>query len=394
MKQVNKFYLSSFLKNQTYFTPILILFLQINHLTFQQIFWVFTIGTIASFILEIPSGIFADMYGKKKAIIISWFILTASLIVFGFSNVFYMFIIAQVLWEIGNSFRSGSETAYVYDYLKQNNENNPMYKVVKVNQKVSARIGESIATAIGSLIVVYVNSLYGNNIGYNVVFFVAAVPAFFNFINVSTWVKIKEKDRGNRGLSESIVVTKKSFKEIVLTKRVLILTINIMIFTAVLAALNKFIQPYMIEAGVPIAAFGIIYSIALVLTAFIVKLSQKYEDKISQRKLINMLTLFAVVPAIILGFGFVALIGVILFFVIIIIENIRSPIAKDEFHSNISSETRATSGSILTLANSFGKIIILPIAGYYADVYSMSIAILIMGIILLINGLIFYVRKR
>ena len=54
MKQVNKFYLASFLKNQTYFVPIMVLFFQDLGLNYSQIFWVFTVGSIFSFIIEIP----------------------------------------------------------------------------------------------------------------------------------------------------------------------------------------------------------------------------------------------------------------------------------------------------------------------------------------------------
>ena len=52
MKQVKKFYLTSFFKNQTYFTPILILFLQFNHLNYKEIFWVLWIIQTMIFILN------------------------------------------------------------------------------------------------------------------------------------------------------------------------------------------------------------------------------------------------------------------------------------------------------------------------------------------------------
>ena len=145
MKQSTKFYLTSFLKNQTYFTPILILFLQLNHLNFQEIFWIFTIGSIFSLIVEIPTGIFADLYGKKKSIIISKLGIFVSYVLFGISNNFWMFLLSQVMFELGNSFRTGTETAYAYDYLKQNSKTNPTYTEVKGKQKFWARVSESLA---------------------------------------------------------------------------------------------------------------------------------------------------------------------------------------------------------------------------------------------------------
>ncbi|MEJ2252114.1 MAG: MFS transporter [Candidatus Lokiarchaeota archaeon] len=120
MRQVTKFYLTSFLKNQTYFTPILILFLQAATLNYLEIFWVFTIGSITSLIIEIPTGIIADLFGKRRSIIISKFGIFISFFVYGLSSTFWMFVLAQVLYQLGNSFRSGTETAYTYDFLLQN----------------------------------------------------------------------------------------------------------------------------------------------------------------------------------------------------------------------------------------------------------------------------------
>ncbi|MFP4111974.1 MAG: MFS transporter [Candidatus Woesearchaeota archaeon] len=387
MDQIKKFYITSFLKNQTYFTPILIVFLQAQNLDYQQIFWVFTIGSIASFLLEIPTGIIADLYGKKKSVIISKFGIFLSFIIFGFAKSFWLFVLAQFMFEIGNSFRSGTETAFVFDYLEQNKERKgvPKYTEVKGKQKFWARAGESIATAAGGMI--------ASRLGYSWVFFIAAVPAFINFILAISWEDIKER-KEKINLKSSINHAKESLIEIATNKSLRRITINIMIFTSVLAALNKFIQPYMTNANIPIEWFGFIYAGSLALTALAVRYSYLIEDRFGKRKTINVLSLLAVIPAVIIGLGFVSIIGVILFFAILIIENIRSPIANNYFHTRIKSFNRATLGSILEQLKSIGKIIILPVAGFFAESYSLYTAVLIMGGILLINSFFFYVKKR
>jgi MFS family permease len=387
MNQVWKFYLTSFLKNQTYFTPILILFLQFQNLTFQEIFWVFTIGSVFSFIIEIPTGIFADLYGKKRSIIISKFFIFVSYIIFGFSTTFWMFVVAQIVFELGNAFRSGTETAYVYDYLAQNKNKKgvPEYAEVKAKQKVYARIGESIATAIGGLIAA--------RYGFNWVFFVAAFPAFVNFILGITWEDIRER-KEKITIKSSWKHAKDSILYLLKTKKVLNITINITIFTSVLAALQKFIQPYMQDVGVNVEYFGFIYSGALLITAFAVSNAKHLKKFINTRKMINWLSFLAIIPLFIIGFEFISIIGVILFFLVVIIENIRSPFANDLFHKNVNSEQRATLGSILEQFKNVGKILILPVAGYFADVISMYSAILILGGLLTINALIFKIRKH
>lgn len=361
----------------------MILFLQFYHLSYQQVFWVFTVGSVFSFLIEIPTGVIADMYGKRKSIIFSKFLISGAFVLFGFSSTFWMFVLAQVIYELGQSFRSGTETAYAYDYLAQT-KGTPSYTEVKGKQKFYARVGESIATAVGGLIAAW--------LGYNAVFFFAAVPAFVNFLMNLTWVKIKEKRR-KIGLKSSYRFVAKSFGNF-RNMSLLRITLNIMIFTSVLAALNKFIQPYMADAGVPIQWFGFIYAGSLGLTALAVRYSYLLENRFGARKTMNWLSFFAVVPAVVIGLGFSSIAGVVLFFVVVIIENIRSPIANSEFHGRVKSNDRSTMGSILALSKSLGKIAILPLAGYFADAYSLPVAVLIMGVFLLFNALLFYIRKE
>lgn len=384
MNQITKFYLTSFLKNQTYFTPILIIFLQAQTLSFQQIFWVFTIGSILSFIIEIPTGVFADLYGKRRSIIISKLFIFISFVVFGFSETFWMFVIAQSLFELGNSFRTGTETAYVYDYIKQK-EKKITYTEVKGKQKFWARVGESIAAAAGGVIAAA--------IGFNWVFFIAAIPAFLNFLLAISWEEIKER-KGGVTFSESLEHAKQSVIGLFKNKDLLKVTINITLFTSVLAALTKFIQPYMVDANISIAWFGFIYSASLALTAVAVRYSYLIEKRFGTIKTINTLSFLAAIPILIIGFGYVSLIGVLLFFIVIIIENIRSPIANNEFHAHVKSEKRATLGSALSLSKNAGKIIILPLAGYFADIFSLYTSVLILGFILLINASLFYLRNK
>ena len=389
MNQIHKFYLTSFLKNQTYFTPIFIIFLQSHFLSLQEIFWVFTIGSIFSFIIELPTGVLADMHGKRKTIIIGKLILTGSYVFFGFSSTFWMFVGAQILFELGNALRSGTETGFVYDYIDQNKTKKnkiPGYTEVKGKQKFYARIGESIATFIGGFFAAW--------FGYNWVFFIAAVPALANFILAVSFEKIKETENKKVKLVESINHIKDSLFYLYKKKFLVRLVLNITIFSGVVAAIDKYIQPYMEAAGVPIEIFGIVYSVGLGLTAIGVRYSYLAENKFGTIPTINIATLIAVIPAILVGLGWISYIGVALLFIIIIIQNIRSPIANNLFNQNITSKQRATLISTLALMRELGKSIILPIAGWLTGAFSMYTAIFVLGIIILLNGLFFIIKKE
>ncbi len=383
MRQTTKFYLTSFLKNQTYFAPVFIIILQFYRLDFNEIFWVFTIGSIISVLIEIPTGIFADLYGKRRSIILSKFMIFVSYIIFGFAESFWLFVLAQAIFELGNSFRSGTETAYTFDYLKQN-KNQPSYTLVKGNQKFYARIGEAIASVLGGLIAKY--------LGYNMVFFIAAAPAFLNFLLALTWVHIEESNE-KVNWKGTVAHTKSALVRLYSEKKLFLVTMNIMIFTSVLAALTKFIQPYMQDAGIPLEWFGVIFAISLALAALSGKYAYLLERWMSKAKIFNYFSLLAFVPLAIIGFGFVSIIGVLLFFIVVIIENMRSPIGNNLFHELVDSKKRATFGSALSLSKSFGKIVLLPVIGFISESWSMYVSLLVLSGILLLNTLLFRIKE-
>lgn len=361
----------------------MVIFFQDLGLSYAEIFWVLTGGSMLSFFIEIPTGVIADLYGKRKSIIISKFIIALAFIAFGLAGGFWTLLLSNLIYELGKSFRSGTETAYVYDYL-DSDKTAPKYTRVKAGQKFYARLSESIATAAGG----FLATLWG----FNFVFFLAAIPAGFNFIQTLTWKKIPEH-HDKRGLVNSLKFIQRTFKTTWNNPGLPVIIINVALFTSSFVALATFVQPYMQNAGLPLKWFGLVYSGFLIIAAFLARFSSNLEKKFGGAKVMNVLTLGAVVPLIILGLGHVSFLGIGLFFIVLLVENMRSPIANSIFHERVESKQRATAGSILSLAKTAVQIALLPAIGYFADAFDIYTAILILAIPVLITGTIFHVRK-
>jgi MFS family permease len=387
MNQIKKFYLASFLKNQTYFIPIMVLFFQNLGLNYSQIFWIFTIGSVFSFIIEIPTGIFADMVGKRKSIIFSKLFIFISFVAFGLSFNFLTLLLANLLYELGKSFRSGTETAFVYDFLSEN-KNTPSYTEVKANQKFYARLSEAIGAGVGGFI--------AYRYGFNAVFFIASLPALVNFLQTLTWPHLKESQRKIKAsIKGGVLFAKGALKEVFSSDVVRRIAFNTALFSASILALDKFIQPYMKNAGIELQYFGVIYSGFLLLVAFLVRHASKLQNRFGGTKVINLISPISLVATLVIAFipGF-AWWGVAFFFLAIVVENLRSPIVNDLFHSNVSSKNRATTGSILSLLKSSSNLAIFPLIGYFADSYSINIAIFAISAVLLLALLFFKVPKK
>ena len=119
-RQYFKFCIYGFLKNLRFFDAFFILFLIEKGLSFTQIGILYAVREIFTSIFEIPSGIIADTFGRKNSLIGSFFIFIVSFYVFYISNDFWFFLIAFILYGIGDAFRSGAHKGMIMDYLKLN----------------------------------------------------------------------------------------------------------------------------------------------------------------------------------------------------------------------------------------------------------------------------------
>ena len=384
MKQITKFYISSFLKNQTYFVPVFIVILQFYQLNFTEIFLIFTISNVFKLFVEIPTWMFADIYGKRRSIQFSKLLIFFSFVWFWFSYNFWTFLVFQILYELWNAFRSGTETGYVYDYLQQN-PNNPSYTRVKGNQKFYARIWEGIATTLWWFIAAGIN--------YSAVFFAASIPAFINFLFALTWEEIYES---KKWITKTALINKfqESYNFIKENAYVVRLIVNVMIFSAGVTAVSRLIQPYMDETMIPIEYFWVVYTVFLLIAAFAVRYSYIFEEKFWKVIIINLFSIIASLMLLVVGFGYVWILGVIILFLVITVENIRSPISNTLFHENISSEKRSTLGSTLELGKALAGILMFPIVGVLSDWFSLYAAVLFISVLLALNSLIFRVYQK
>ena len=71
------------------------------------------------FVLEIPTGVVADKYGRKTSIILGGLFSAISISIFGFINNYWAFFLAEFIGALGFALLSGADKALIYDSLIQ-----------------------------------------------------------------------------------------------------------------------------------------------------------------------------------------------------------------------------------------------------------------------------------
>lgn len=82
-------------------------------LAFEAAWWIFVIS------LEIPTGIITDKWGRKRSLVLGSLLFTLGFLVFGFSASPILLLSAYLIWGLGDSFISGTDTAFLFESLKK-----------------------------------------------------------------------------------------------------------------------------------------------------------------------------------------------------------------------------------------------------------------------------------
>jgi len=97
--------------------PIIVLFWQENGLSMFEVMVLQGIFAVAVIVLEVPSGYFADRYGRRNTLMTASLFATLGLMIYSFGYGFIDFLIAETVWAVGVSLVSGADSAMFYDTL-------------------------------------------------------------------------------------------------------------------------------------------------------------------------------------------------------------------------------------------------------------------------------------
>lgn len=105
--------------NKRAFAAILgVYYLTVPDVTIQSVGLIILAGQIAGFIFEIPSGYLSDKFGHKKAIVFSRILMVLSTLFFLLADSLSHLMIAIILWNISQSFLSGTGIAFMHETFR------------------------------------------------------------------------------------------------------------------------------------------------------------------------------------------------------------------------------------------------------------------------------------
>lgn len=182
-----RFSLYGFLKNQRYFEPFLVLALIQMGLSFFEIGLLLGFRELAVNVIEIPSGAIADLYGRRKSMMLSFAAYILGFLTLGFAREFAPLLLAMLFLAVGDAFRTGTHKAMIFTWLRIQGRSDERTQVYGYTRSWS-KIGSAVSAIAAAIFVVLADS-------YTLVFFFAVVPYALNLVNFLGYPEELEGER-------------------------------------------------------------------------------------------------------------------------------------------------------------------------------------------------------
>ncbi|PNQ05259.1 MFS transporter [Mesotoga sp. SC_NapDC3] len=382
--QFYRFAAYGFLKNLRFFDPFLILFFREMGLSFLQIGTLISVREVATNLLELPTGIIADLYGRRLSMVLSMVSYLSSFIVFYFFPSFYVYMIAMIAFAFGEAFRTGTHKAMILEYLRINGMTD-----MKVHYYGATRAASQLGSAINALIAAFLVFYSGS---YKIVFLASVLPYAANLINLMFYPKELDGELRSGEKRETI----KAFLGIFRNGDALKGVLNSSLYDAFFKVVKEYLQPILeaLALGLPIMiAFsaeqrtsvivGVVYFVIYIATSYASKNAGKLSGKFgTEARALNYTYIFGAVLIIFSGiFQIFALqvLAVLIFFFLFILENFRRPINISYISDNIDHKTMASGLSVESQLKTLLMAIFAPLIGFMADKLGVGSAITIAG---------------
>lgn len=351
--------------------PIVVLFYQDNNIDMQGIFMLKAIYSVAIVIMEIPSGWMADVWGRKKTLILGSILGSSGVLIYIFSYGFWPFAMAEIILGIGHSFVSGADSAMLYDSLKAEKKSD---QYVKQEGRITSagNFAEAIAGIVGGFL-----ATITLRTPFYFQFFVAsmAIPAALTLVEpkIHSTEHVHSIKKLVRNIHDTLISNQN-------------LRISILLSAITGTATLTFawlVQPFFKAVGLSVGLFGIFWT-ALNLTVGVSSVfAYRVDDLLGKRKSVLIIILLLSAGYFLSGLSIV-LWGMIFLFLFYLVRGVATPILKNYINQYTESEVRATMLSVRNFIIRMSFAVIGPLLGWITDHVNLKSAFLMAGGIYLI----------
>lgn len=370
-----KFYLITALGIR-FIAPIRILYLLSFGLNYADIGLMELSASLAIIFLEIPSGIFADLYGRKTSRIIAYVFSIVGFTLMSFGSSLPIFIFGWICSGIADAFQSGAQDALIFDTFKQLDREKDYIKTKSHFVLINA-----ISVMVGSILGSYLFTIDKRLPWYLITSTIAI--SFLVFITI----KEPKYTRYTSNLKDKIFEFRKTLlKGISNIKVIRLFTFTLLLSIPMYVFVTLLNQPYLLSRGFEVKSLGYIFALITLVSGLFATFSHKYEKVLKEK-----MSLLIVIVGISVSFMSMGIIKTSLSLALVVffymIDNFKNVILDNYLNESVESESRATMLSIQSFLNNIFISLIFVFIGSLADIFSINFVLIFLGSIVLFLGI-------
>lgn len=384
-----RFSLYGFLKNQRYFEPFLILAFREKGLSFFMIGLLIAFREVTVNVFEIPSGAVADVWGRRRSMILSFCAYIASFTIFGLSKNLPLLFLAMFFFAVGDAFRTGTHKAMIFTWLRIQGRTDERTKTYGYTRSWS-KFGSALSVILAAVFVFFSNS-------YVYIFYFSIIPYVLGIVNFLGYPKeLDGRSKKEVSLRKVAAHLKEALGVSLRRGSLRRLIFESMGFEGVFKAAKDYLQPILKSAALPLTALlvvtaglnepqkaallvGPVYFVLYVLSGLASRhahrlvsvcggadcLAEVREDRCARLLWgLNLIAFAGLVPAMYYGVHPAMIAG---FLVLFVLQNLWRPVLISRFDAHSSEAQGATVLSIESQAKSISTMLVAPVLGLAVD---------------------------
>ena len=372
---IRRFYTFRFITHFQLWMPIWILYLHDSRgLSLTEILLLDALFEIMMLLAEVPTGVVADRWGRRRSMLLGQVGVTLAVIMFAFAPTFEAVLACYAVWAVSGALTSGSDIAFVHDSLETAGQGGEFRNVI-ARGNAAQIAGMAVSSMIGAPIAALTSLPF--TVALSIGCAVLAIPVVWSFHDTGAL----------RGSPEVryFALLGTAARRVVHTPRLRTLFAMQGVFSGIVWGAMILTQSFFDERGLPLAWFGV----ALAGLHFVAFGAALYSSRLANR--FGSQPVLFVAPTVIAASLLVLSVaplwgGIMMFAVIRVALNVLMPVVSDAINRESLDEVRATIASMGTMCISVVGASAKPFLGWTADANGLGSVYVVAGLALAGGG--------
>lgn len=349
--------------------PVVVPFFASKGLSLAEIFYLQAVFATTIVLLEAPSGYFADILGRRSALLIGSIVFGCGYFLLNFADDFFSLMLFEIALGVAFSLLSGADLALLYDTQKAlEAEENSEHSNSIAHLGVTKCIAEALGALLGGALALY---------SFELMVLIQSAAAWMCLV-LAVFI-VEPPYRRSETVADRVrigEILRHLFSSDPILRQIII---AIPLYSLATFNVIWLIQPYWEAQGLSLAVFGVLWCLQSLTAAFATRYGFALERRLGAAGALAIIGVLPIVSQIGMAW-FPGWAGIAIALLLFVGRGLKQVILVNALNRRVPSEFRATANSFTSFLFRLSFIVSGPVIGYIAEIHGTSMALQLLGI--------------